>query len=557
MSRRPPTRLRSGLRLAGLGAAVAAVTLAGIRPAGVAAQQTAPRLLVLVVVDQMRADYLARFDGRFTHGFRRLLRDGRVFDQAFYPYLNTVTCAGHATLGTGAWPKTHGIILNEWYRRELGRVRSCTADAATTPVQYGGVPETEGHSARELRVPTLAERLRTRWPSSRAVAVAVKPRSAVMMAGKGATAVTWVGADGWQTSTAYATAPVPEVARALGPRPFERERSLVWERLLGLDRYTGTDEGVAERPPTGWTALFPHPLLSPEHPKELIELWQTSPYADAQLGTLAASLVESYELGRRDAVDFLGVSFPATDKVGHDFGPESHELQDTLVQLDRTLGTLLDSLDRQVGRDRYVLALSADHGVAPVPEQRRAAGESGGRVALATVADAVNTALTGAGLGPGPHVARVEYTEVYLTEDTRARISAATVAPALAAIRAVPGVRTAVWTPALAALSPADPVVRAIQAGFVPDRSGDITLAPAPYWIFVPGRNPNGGNATTHGSSNEYDQHVPLIFLGAPFPAGRSADAATPADAAPTLAATVGLAFDGVEGRVLAAASRR
>jgi hypothetical protein len=553
-----PSSSRSRRRAGVVAAALVAAVAAGVVVAGqhTAAQGRGPTLLVLIVVDQMRADYLARFDSRFTGGFRRLVTEGLVFEQAFFPYLNTVTCAGHATLGTGAWPKTHGIILNEWYRRELGRVRSCTADDTTTPVQYGGVPEKESHSARELLSPSLAERLRQRWPGSRSVSVAVKPRSAVMMAGKGATAVTWVGADGWQTSTAYASGPLPEVMRALGPRPFERERGLVWERLLPEASYTGTDAGLGERPPTGWTNVFPHPLLSPEHPKELIELWQTSPFADEQLGAVAASLVESYGLGRRDAVDFLGVSFPAADKVGHDFGPESHELQDTLIRLDRTLGTLLSALDRLVGRERYVLALSADHGVAPVPEQRIAAGEAGGRVALATVADAVNTALTTAGLGPGPHVARVEYTEVYLTETTRSRVTAAVMAPALAAVRALPGVRTAVWTPALASLDATDPVIRAMQAGFVPDRSGDITLAPAPYWILVPGRNPNGGNATTHGSSNDYDQHVPLVFLGAPFAAGRVRDAASPADAAPTLAATVGLTFTGVEGRPLTAPPR-
>ncbi len=526
-------------------------------PAALAQPRPAPTLLVLVVADQMRADYLDRFAGRFTGGFRRLREQGRVFEQAFYPYLNTVTCAGHATLGTGAWPKTHGIILNEWYRRELGRLRSCTADADTTPVQYVGVPEKEGHSARELRVPTLAERLRAKWPDSRAVSLAVKPRSAVMMAGKGATAVTWVGVDGWQTSTAFARQPVPEVVRALGPVPYERERGIVWEPLLGAATYEGTDAGIGERPPTGWTNLFPHPLFSREAPREFIELWQTSPYADEQLGAVAAALVENYQLGRRGVVDFLGVSFPAIDKVGHDFGPDSYELQDTVVRLDRTLGALLTALDRLVGRDRYVLGLSADHGVAPVPEARQARGESGGRVALATVADTVNTALTAAGLGPGPHVARVEYTEVYLTEAARAKVTAETVGPVLAAIRALPGVRTAVWTPSLATLDASDPVVRAMQAGFVPDRSGDITLAPAPYWIFVPGRNPNGGNATTHGSSNEYDQHVPLIFLGAPFAPGRVRDAATPADLAPTLAATVGLPYDGVEGRALAAAVRK
>ena len=313
------SRLSRRLRLAGgVLATAAAATLAW--PTATAQSRPSPTLLVLVVVDQMPAHYLTRFEARFTGGFRRLLTEGRIFEQTFYPYLNTVTCAGHATLGTGAWPKTHGIILNEWFRRELGRVRPCTADAGTTPIQYGGVPEKESHSAGELRVPTLAERLRAKWPGSRSVSLAVKPRSAVMMAGKGATAVTWVGADGWQTSTAFASAPVPEIVRVLGPRPFERERGLVWERLLPDASYTGTDAGLGERPPTGWTNLFPHPLLSPEHPQELIELWQTSPFADEQLGAMAAALVESYGLGRRDTVDFLAVSFPAVDKVGHDFG---------------------------------------------------------------------------------------------------------------------------------------------------------------------------------------------------------------------------------------------
>jgi arylsulfatase A-like enzyme len=539
---------------------VAAVGLAAAACLFAAAPQAqaprAPRLLVLVVVDQMRADYLTRFDRFFTRGFRRLIDHGAIYEQAFYPYLNTVTCAGHATLGTGAWPKTHGIILNEWFRRELGRVRSCTADAATTPVQYNGTAEKEGHSARELRVPTLAERLRARWPESRSVSLAVKPRSAIMMAGKSATAVTWVGTDGWQTSSAYTDRPLPQVAQALGPDPFKDARGIVWEPSRQAGDYTGTDAGLGERPPKGWTALFPHPLTSPTAPQEFVELWQTSPYSDQAVATLAARLVQSFQLGQRGVVDFLGVSFPAVDKVGHDFGGDSVELQDTVLRLDATLGILLDALDSAAGRDGYALALSADHGVAPVPEARQAAGQPAGRVALAQAAAAVEQALAGA-LGPGPHVARIEYTELYLTEATRAKLTADTAAPAVAALRAVPGVQTAVWTPSLAALDDGDPVIRSIKASFVPGRSGDFTLAPAPYWIFVPGRNPNGGNATTHGSANPYDQHVPLIFYGAPFAHGRIADAATPADAAPTLGATVGLGFDGVEGRPLAGAVRK
>jgi arylsulfatase A-like enzyme len=237
--------------------------------------------------------------------------------------------------------------------------------------------------------------------------------------------------------------------------------------------------------------------------------------------------------------------------VGHSFGPESHELQDTLLRLDRTLGALLTTLDRVVGRDRYVLGLSADHGVAMIPEAEQAAGRPGGRVPLGLVRSTVEQAL--AGLGPGPHVARAEYTQVYLTPDTAARATAETLAPAIAALNAMPGLRAAVWNRALdgPVEGVAPEVLDAIRGSYDRERSGDISIVPAPSWFLVLGSRPDGGDGTTHGSPNAYDQHVPLVFLGRPFPAGRYRDRASPADLAPTLAATIGLPMPGVEGREL------
>lgn len=515
-----------------------------------------PTLLVLVVVDQMRADYLTRYSAHWTGGLRRLVDDGARYEQTFYPYLNTVTCVGHATLGTGAWPNTHGIILNQWYRREEGRVRSCTFDPAARAVVYRGRPDGEGHSATQLRVPTLAERLRTRWPESRSVSLSLKPRSAIMMAGRGATAITWVGPGGWQTSTAFTSAPLPSISSSVAAHPIDDDRTAVWERLRDAASYLGLDDGPGERPEHGWTRKFPHPLTPPgATPAAFMELWQSSPYGDAALGAIAVSAISDFQLGQRDAVDFLGVSFSSTDLVGHDFGPDSHEVQDTLARLDRTLGTLLAALDAQVGRGKYVLALSADHGVATVPEVAAAAGLSAGRVPLGVVRATVDAALED--MAPGPPVARVEYTEVYLTDAVRGQMTAARVAPALAALRAIPGVAAAIWTPDLARVTDLPPaVLAAVRASHVPDRSGDITIVPAPNWILVPGLDPAGGTGTTHGSLHAYDQHVPLVFLGAPFAPGRYQAAATPADAAPTLAATVGLLFTGVEGRPLTASAR-
>ncbi len=517
-----------------------------------ATQNAAPRrptLLVTVVVDQMRAEYLTRYASLWSSGFKRLLNEGAIYEQTFYPYLNTVTCAGHATIGTGAWPKTHGIIMNQWFHRDIGDVRTCTADPATTTMTYGATAGGEGHSAAKLKVPTLGERMRRRWQQSRVVTMSLKARSAIMMAGKDATAVTWLGGNGWQTSSAYGR-PRPEVARFLEAQPYTGDSAQIWERLHPLGAYTGPDDGVGERPATGWSAVFPHPLSGTAKGK-FKDLWEESPYSDAYLGAMAGAAVRDFQLGQRDVTDFLGVSFSATDLVGHSFGPDSHEVQDLLARLDRTLGALLDTLDATVGRDRYVLALSADHGVATVPEAALAAGRQAGRVPLGSVRATVDKAL--GALGAGPHVARAEYTQVYLTRDTRPKATAATMAPAVAALRAMPGIATAVWNGELDGPNVGVPpeLLAAIRAGHVPERSGDFTAVPLPGWIFIVGNNPNGGDGTTHGSPHGYDQHVPLVFLGAPFRPGRYSVRATPADLAPTLAATIGMPMRDVEGRPL------
>ena len=546
-----PARLACGI--------VAALLLAPWHAVGARqpATDTAPTLLVLVVVDQMRAEYLTRYSGAWTGGLRRLIDQGAAYEQAAYPYLNTVTCVGHATLGTGAWPKTHGIILNQWYRRDLGAMKSCTADPTVRTIVYGGTAEREGHSAVQLKVPTLAERLRARWPESRAVSLSLKPRSAIMMAGKGATAVTWIGAGGWQSSTAYTPEPIRSVARVASAHAPDLDRRAVWQPMREAASYQGQDDGRGERPQFGWTTRFPHPLDASGTAAGFLENWQSSPYGDAAVGALARAAIDDFQLGQRGVVDFLGVSFSSTDLVGHDFGPDSHEVQDTLARLDLTLGELLTALDERVGRHRYALVLSADHGVATVPEVTAATGRSAGRVALGLVRDTADKVLDG--LGPRPHVARVEYTEIYFTEPVRATMTSARVAPVLKALRSMPGVQAAFWGPDLAKPQPGVPaaIVAAVRASHVPERSGDITIVPAPNWILVPGSSPAGGTATTHGSPNPYDQRVPLVFLGPMFTAGRYQDAASPADAAPTLAATIGLVMTGVEGRPLTASIRQ
>lgn len=517
---------------------------------------TPPKLLMILVIDQMRFDYIDRYSSRWTSGLKRLAHEGAVFDRAFYPYLNTVTCAGHATIATGAFPYAHGIIMNEWFRRSERRRQSCTDDSNVTSLPYTPPAEPIGHSAERLRMLTLSDRLRSASPASRVVTLSMKPRSTVMLAGHSGTAVTWFAdSNVWATSTAFAPSLVPEVRAFVDANPVERYRSDVWDRLRGGDDYEGSDETAFERGRPGWTATFPHPLAGAPGTAaaRFFDFWERSPMSDAYVGRFAAHLARAFQLGQRDATDYLAISFSGLDYVGHDFGPDSQEVQDTLFRLDRTLGELFATLDTLVGRDRYVVAMSADHGVARIPEAVRAEGGDAGRVTNQEVMKAAEAAMTAAH-GPGPHLALVEYTNLYLTDKARALAAAdpTFVQPIFDVVSKMPGVLRVFSSRGLETKrASADPVERAAALSYHPEESGDITIVLKANWI---GTNTS---TATHGSAQPYDQHVPVVFLGSAFKPGRYSTPASPADIAPTLASLIRLPMPGVDGRVLNDALRK
>jgi predicted AlkP superfamily pyrophosphatase or phosphodiesterase len=515
----------------------------------------APKLLVMLVVDQMRFDYIDRYGKSWNGGLRRLVTEGAVFERAFYPYLNTVTCAGHATIGTGALPYRHGVILNEWYRRAAERRMACTDDPSVTSLPYTPPAEPIGHSPNRLRVPSLGDRLRAAAPSSRVVVLSMKPRSSVMLAGRGGTAVTWFAdSNVWATSTAFTPTAAAEVQRFVNANPVERERDEVWDRVRPASDYLGADAVVYERARSGWTSTFPHPLSGapPTRAERFFDLWERSPYSDAYLARMAAALTRDYQLGQREAVDYLAISFSALDYVGHDFGPESHEVQDTLFRLDQTLAALFEMLDALVGRDRYAVALSADHGVSAIPEALRAAGSDAGRVLNAEVQKVAEAAMTAAH-GPGSYVAHVEYSNLYLTGPARLRAQRdrAFVQPLLAAVSQLPGVLRVFPGHELESKRESeDPIERAAALSHHPEESGEVVVVLGRNWI---GTNTS---AATHGSAHSYDQHVPVIFMGSAFKPGRYTTPASPADLAPTLASLIRLAMPDIDGRVLSNALR-
>jgi predicted AlkP superfamily pyrophosphatase or phosphodiesterase len=528
-----------------LGAVVVAMFWA--TAALVPANAAAPQLIVVLVVDQFRADYVEKFKHQWTSGLRRLLTDGAWFRQTAYPYFNTVTCAGHATVSTGAYPSAHGMILNTWWDRTSGKRVACADDPNATIVSYGKPTSGTGESAVRLRTPTLADELRTQLNRpARVASFSLKARGAVTLAGQHADAIAWFADSGvFISSSRYETAPA--VADFVKRHPVEERLGAVWDLTLPRQSYIDDDStrGVTTRT---FQSGFPHALRGRgDEPDRLFyDRWQASPFSDEYLAQMALDVTDRLKLGRRGTTDFLAIGFSALDEVGHDFGPTSEEVQDVLGRLDRTLGVLFSRLDRSVGSGNYTVALTADHGVAPIPERAMSAGLDAGRTTTALIVQTIERVLDE--LGPGKHVAALAHFDVYLEPGIMQRLRAqpAVVSALREALRAVPGVQTVITRDEIeSADGSSDALLRRLAYGYDPDRSGDLVVVPKPYWLL------GGSTGSNHGTGYDYDARVPLLLMGKGIARGEYTTEASPADVAPTLAFLAGVALPRVDGRVL------
>ncbi len=569
----PPASRRAAAWVIKLGcvALTFALVMGGLGRAASAApvrKQDRPKLVVLISVDQFRYDYIARYGGAWRHGLARLVKQGALFSEARYPYLNTVTCAGHSTIGTGAYPHRHGMVLNAWWSRELARAVECTEDLDAPVIRYSGDPPrsgAKGHSARNLQVPTLVDALKGTAgrpglsPEPRVMSFSSKARSAIGLVGNQADQVTWFDERGWVTSRQFGEGPARMVAKVVAAFPEAKLTAGTWRKVGAGSLYRDVDDDVAEQPPMPfWKKTFPYALEVPSGARlagrstliSPLGAWDRSALPDEVLAAFAQAAVAD-KLGRGRGTDLLALSFSALDSVGHAFGPRSHEVQDVLIRLDRLLGRLLATLDRRVGRNRYIVALTSDHGVAAFPEQLRAEGKDAGRIPMKVVEERLAGAIA-TELGAGRHVSSVRYTDLYLAPGVidRLRTKTGAIDRVKAAVRSVPGVEAVFATDELRDPAAArDSLHRAAALSHHYPRSGDLVLAPKQNWITT-------GDSTTHGTHNDYDQHVPVILFGRGVRKGRYARASSPADIAPTLAHVLGVALPSAEGRVLEEALR-
>lgn len=531
-------------------AAVSALFVLFTAPAvPVQAQAPRPKLVVFLVVDQMRGDYPVRYAGLMEKGLKRLTTQGAWFKNAAYPYLTTLTCVGHSTIGTGTLPWRHGMINNAWYDRDTQKAVTCNADPNTTEVSYA-TSAGAGDSAYRMMTPALAEIMRGTI-KSRVATMSMKARSAIGLAGHEGDFVTWFGdRAAWETSSAYTKTPIPWFLAWVKTNPVDKDADKVWERLLPEKRYQGKDDNEWEHGAAGWTPKFPH-ALGKSGDAAFFQHWLQSPYPDAYLERMAEAAVDEMHLGTEDRTDFLGVSFSMLDTVGHAFGPASQEVQDVFARVDTVIGTLLDFLDKKVGADNYVVALAADHGVADIPEE----SHTGGRVSMTAVRGLLEASMKQSLGSDGPFVAATAGNDIYLSPGVLEKLTEkkGALKAALDAASSVPGVgrmlsSDEVSTPA--ARTSKDAQVRAAALSYFPGRSGDLFVIPRENWLLV-------AAGTTHGSWYSYDQRVPVVLYGAGIKPGTYNEAATPADIAPTIAKIVGVQLPSADGRVLTSALKQ
>jgi hypothetical protein len=544
---------------------LALILLLALPLASQAAPPEKPKLIVLVVFDQMRGDYLERWGDLFgKDGFHRLERDSAWFQNCHYPYAITKTAAGHASLATGCSPERHGVITNEWFDRDSEEMFYCVESNRYTqvppPPRVEKTPDkekkkdkekeaAEGVSPESLKAPTFADALKkATGGKSRVVSLSFKDRSAVLLGGAKADACYWfdVRTGNFVTSTYY------------------RDRVHPWVDTFNRDRSADAWYGKA------WTPLDPKlnyrklslPKGSKEEPEDdgiferkLRAITKTpnfiyyrtlyaTPFGNELLLQLAKRAIEAEGLGKREAPDLLCVSFSSNDAIGHIWGPDSPEVLDITLRSDLIVKELLACLDAQVGKGKYMLALTADHGICPLVETSAELGLKALRVPSSLLkldADDFLRKKFGKDNPKGRWVLGRAEPWVYLNKTLiRERgLEIADVESELAKwYESQPGILKAYTrTQMVNGIAADDAIGQSVKRSFYAERCGDVAVILKPYCLFSQAL----GVGTNHGTPHDYDTHVPLLVMGPGSRTGKYRERVTPQAVVPIFAEAAGI----------------
>lgn len=495
-----------------------------------------PTLVVLIVIDQLGASLMQRYADLYRGGFRRLLDQGRVYMNASHNHGNTVTAVGHAALVTGVIPSRHGIAGNGWLEKSGGQW-VLVSNVGDSTVRIVGHPDLAGVSPRNLLRPGFADWLLAANPRSQVASVSGKDRGAILSASRAKGQVYWFDgvAGKFVTSTYYRTANPAWVDSFNNSRLPPYRADSVWRSSLSPALLSRTKPDTVAEERDGVNTFFPHSARVETTPERFWEWFEQIPASDAATLDFAEQMVSSMSLGRDDAPDYLNVSLSATDIIGHVYGPHSREQLDNLMRLDGRLGKFFDYLDANVGRGKWVIAFSADHGVVDMPEDLVKRGEYGHRIT--TEERTVMAAIR----------ARADSN----ASDPSAAKKAADEVKKL-------GFVANAWTYAeLPAAAQRDTFALLTQRSVYRGRAATEFSRIGVEVLYKPGvlGVPKG---SSHGSQYWYDRNVPMIFMGAGIAAGRDAAFVHTVDMAPTLARLLGIAPPGdLDGKPISAVTGR
>jgi predicted AlkP superfamily pyrophosphatase or phosphodiesterase len=510
-----------------------------------------PKLVVGVVVDQMRWDYLYRYAPRYTTGgFKRLLTEGFSCENTFISHLPSYTAVGHSTIFTGSIPAIHGITGNDWIDQATGRSQYCTGDSTVQPV--GGTSPAGNMSPRNLLATTITDELRLATNfRSKVVGISLKDRASILPAGHTPTGAFWFDDRNgvFSTSTWYMKELPEWVKKFNGDNRPEKLVSNGWNTLYPINTYT---ESTADDQP--WEGIFPGEA-APVFPHDMAKYYKqdhdfirSSPFGNTLTLEFARAAVEGYALGQGEATDFLTINCASTDYVSHKYGPNSIEVEDVYLRLDKDLSTFFAYLDSKVGKGNYMVFLTADHAGSHAVDFMKEHGIPGNLVESRGLMKVLNDTLANRFGVKDLVISTSNYYLSYNREKIRnggldfqliKKVS-------VDFLRRQPGIQYAEDVHTIAGATVPEPLKSMIINGYNYRRCGDVTFVPEPGWF------DGSRKGTTHGTWNPQDTHIPLLFMGWHVRHGASNRTIHMTDIAPTVAAMLHIQMpDGCVGQVI------
>jgi hypothetical protein len=516
-----------------------------------------PRLVVGIVVDQMRYDYLTRFYGKYQEGgFKRLLREGFSCENTHFNYIPTYTAVGHASIYTGATGSTHGIIANNWYDKFERRSIYCVDDVHYAAVGTSAAGEQK--SPHRMLTTTMTDELHlAQNMRGKTISLSLKDRAAVLPGGHTSNGSYWYHGmeDGnFVTSTFYRET-LPQWVTDFNNSGLKDEYlGQKWETLYPIKEYTESieDDNIYEELFQGEVKpIFPHDLPALKDLNGGYDLIKETPFGNSLVAAFAKAAIEGEKLGRGDFTDFLAISFSSTDYIGHNFGVDSKEVQDTYLRLDRDLADLLDFLDEKIGEGEYLLFLTGDHAAVQVPAYLKSRKVPAGYFSDVDF-DMQVKQYCARRWGRQDLIENISNFQIFL-DRTRLKelgLDKDEVAEELVdLIIDFKGIHKAVSARTLQEAEFTEGILSKLQNGYNQKLSGDV------LWIPNPGVISYSEQGSTHGSGFSYDTHVPLIFYGKGIKKGSTREAVEIIDIAPTISTLLKISFpNGSVGRVIESA---